>query len=126
MNRYRLIACIDLIVDGDLFKMLLIVHRRSDNLVWIRNRTEKHLVGQRESGAVRRDGPNLLHDAIQIRDHDIMGWQRVTIMWQDLQRSCHITNAGAFYKSEPIVSKSTKSHFEIIGERDGDLAADCA
>ena len=92
------------------FQMLFVVHRRGDDLAGIGDRRQQFAIGERERlrvlGKLLDRGAHLR----QMRDHQIVGGQRIARGRQDIERGGDILDAVAFDQTEAIIVEAAEFH----------------
>jgi hypothetical protein len=93
-----------------LVQMLLIIHRRSDDLAWIGyGAQELKLVEtqDRRRGSERADS---LGDLVQVFNEDVMGGQRIAVAKQSVQSRGYIADVGTLHQPQPAFPESAQPH----------------
>src|SRR2546428_13606204 len=106
----RLIVMVKLGIAAHLIKMLLVIHRRPDNLAGVGHGTQQLESAQRNGRLVRGDLTYSLADLLKVLDQNIIGRKGIAIPGQHIECGRDVFYPFALDEAETIVPEATESH----------------
>src|SRR5262249_56145458 len=90
-------------VAGDFVEMTLVVHRRADDLPWVRDGASQGNLAERDGGGVWPERSSALENGVEMGDQQIAVGKGIAHRREQLERGRDIPHAVAVHEPEPIV-----------------------